>query len=977
MLINIKSEYDFMKSTCRISKIVEYAKENNLTEIGICDFSSTIASFKFHSSCIENNIKPIIGSEFIINQQSLHIYPKNKKGYYRLNEIITEYQKTNNITFSFEEDLIVIFGKGHVADSAINCEVLDFNIYGIYKEYFKEEDMYFGYISYLNDSNNYRLHEKILGSKIKAINIDQVRYLSEDDYEPYLALRAIDKQVLIKTLDNVKYKRHTPHTIEQFFVDDYKDFLSKIELDLTVKDGVLPKYKFCKDGYNYQTFLSALVNAGLKKRLKSNVTSEYIKRVNYELSVINELNYSDYFLIVWDIIKFCKQSNIIVGPGRGSSAGSLVAYCLGITQVDPIKYGLIFERFLNPMRVSNPDIDIDFADDKREEVVQYIIERFVHAGKICTFSKFLAKSAFRDVSKIYGLDNSYINLISKELTSSSSMKDNIKANKNLQKEYIKNNQFSSICDVISLIEGLPRQTSVHAAGIIISEDSLFNYASVDKENVIQHESKDLEAKGLLKFDILSLSNLSFIGKVINSIKESMSIDIDITNIPLDDKLTFDLLSKANTKGIFQMESDGIKSLLVKSKPKTISDIANVLALYRPGPMKYIDQYIKNKESNNTFNSLLSDSYGIMIYQEQVMKISSEVGGFSLGQADLLRRAISKKDYISMSELKERFIVGAVKKGYSKSNAINQFNDIESFAGYGFNKAHAYSYALIVYQMSFLKAHYPDNFITELFQSNISTTRRDVFLEELRLSGVKIYGPNIMKSALKMRTSKKNILLGLQNINGIDINMCNDIIKNREGLKNLNFIESLIHIFKGIVLTDKQIKNISYSGALDVFGYSQDTIYYYFKHVATKKNLSTTDFAIEERSQSSDDFLSKYELDAININIKHNLFKIRLNSYVQASRENILILDQLNLYKLKEEHLNNVYKIYVKILSIDKIKTKKGADMSFITVQSESVYQVVVFTTQHNKYIEKIEKNIGEYVPIYITTQNENFYLQKI
>ncbi|MGL5020799.1 MAG: DNA polymerase III subunit alpha, partial [Mycoplasmatales bacterium] len=612
----------------------------------ICDFSTTFGNFRFYTECVNNGIKPVIGLEIKYKSQVYLFYAKNHNGIIRLNQLNSKFLIDGNLALNeVEPDIMLILERGEIVDSIIdnksNKEKLN-----ILKKKFKE-DFYIGFITNVNEKSNFLIHEVIMKQNIKFINVDEVRFLRNKDLEIYTTLKAIKETKKVKDLAGMKssFSKYCIKKNEKNPSDSIIEFVNKIDIEYPKKELKPPKFKFLPNNLDSTEFLKQLAYAGLNKRRNFDADAVYQERLDYELDVIINMGFADYFLIVWDIVKYAKTNNIYVGAGRGSAAGSLVSYCLGITEIDPISNNLIFERFLNPQRVTMPDIDIDFEDVKRNDVVEYIVERFgsEYVCKIATVSKFLAKSTFKDVAKAWNIDSGRIESISKKLNSKLSFMENLKENNKLRSEVIGNLELERIIDIVEKIEGMPRQTSIHAAGIIIGDKKITDYCSVDFDNVAHAEARELEALGLLKIDILALSNLTFIHDIIDKVN-LIGGDINLSKISLEDEKVFNLLSEAKTLGIFQMESEGMRKTLLIVKPSSFAEIANVLALYRPGPKEFIAEYVKDRnffQFKGVIKEIVSDTHGIIIFQEQIMLIATNMAGYTLAQADLLRRAISK------------------------------------------------------------------------------------------------------------------------------------------------------------------------------------------------------------------------------------------------------------------------------------------------------------------------------------------------
>lgn len=986
MLINVKSEYNFLQSTCKIDDIVAYAVENHQNAIGICDYYSTMGSLKFYKRCQEKSIKAIIGIEVEVDQQSLLLYAKNDAGLKRLNEIISQKERGIDYFYQEEADLLCVVSTGPIASNYILGDGLE---YQMLEQYFTKDNLYFGIISYMNDPSNYVLYDKLKHDRLKYIVIDQVRFFSEDKFEAYLTLLAIKDNKAINELKNERHKffRHTVHKYDNEKLDRYaSDFISKVNIAFAKQKQQILTYPDLKDGYDSDTYLQALVSKGLAKRLANIPDERYYDRMSYELKIIKEMGFSDYFLIVWDIIKFAHREKIVVGPGRGSAASSLVAYCLGITQIDPVKNDLLFERFLNPMRKTMPDIDMDFEDRRRDEVVDYIIHRFKNAAKIATLSKFLAKSAFRDVAKRYGLDPKMIEFVSKRLDSSKSMKENLVSNKDLQEQYVKNSQFSEIVDIVRQIEGLGRQTSIHAAGVIIANKALTNFCAINKENVAMLESKDLESIGLLKIDILALANLTFLRNLIQAVNKQYNITIDVNNLPIDDQKTYQLLADANTLGIFQMESPGIRAVLTRVEPRNFAEIANVLSLYRPGPMKYIDDYIKNKGTklpNTAISDFLTDSYGIMIYQEQIMKVASHIAGYNLADADILRRAISKKDNALIESTRMDFVDKGCANGYKRVEVEKIFDDIALFAGYGFNKAHAYAYAMIVYQLAYIKANFPTVFLAQLFAQSIGGSKKDILLDEIANMKIKIRPPDIFMSMENIGVIDDDLILGISNISNINTQVIDCILMKRDNINNKHdFVETILTIFSEFKMTDSTMEALIDSGLFDRFKLNRHMQLVNFKNLITGNvaaivAITNSEVELMECEDYSFKENSMREKKALGINFKFNLFEDKIALFKRKNNVNVTTIDKALLEYQHDKMSKNQFLVVFELLEVKEIVTKKNDKMAFLNVRSENNYDITVFSTVYQKNSDILRLNQHNFLFGIIKFQNEKIYLEKL
>lgn len=960
-MINFKSEYSYLKSINRIDDIIKISLENNLTHIGLCDYNTTYAAFEFYGKCIENKIVPIIGCSFYHNKQEFLVYAKNQSGFKQIN-----YWLSNG--FSLEsnfDNVVVVLGKGLIIDKIINSEIVD-NVLNI-------KHLFYGVFSHSNSKNSFLVNDYVQKNKLKSIFIDQCNYTSIEKFDAYITMRCICDNLSISKINKQKYKDHCFKKL-----NFNEDFLNLFDLHLDNLKANIIEYPYCIKDYSPNKYLSILANNGLKLRLKGQFNQNYSVRLNYELDIIEKLNFSSYFLIVWDICKYCHQNDILVGPGRGSASGCLVAYCLAITQIDPVENELLFERFLNPERTSMPDIDLDFEDQKRDDVVNYIEKRYSNVAKISTISRFLAKSAFRDVSKVYNLDKGLFDTISKHIDSSMNFYQNLKTNKVIQNEYQKNQTFRLICDIAIELSDLARQTSIHAAGVIVSNKDLNEFSSVEN-GVIMMSAKQLENLGLIKIDILAISNLTFVKRVLNKINIS-----NIYDLPQNDEKTFKMLSNSDTLGIFQLESSGIKNVLNKVKPSSIGQLADVLALYRPGPMKFIDSYVRNDQIN--YDSILKKTNGVMIYQEQIMLLAQKISSFSLVKADILRVAMSKKDEKLLLSLKNDFINNANLNKLNNQSPEQLFDNILSFAGYGFNKSHAYSYARLSYIMAYLKVNYPDVYFSELFKVNFYSDKQSIFLSELESLNLKLLRPHYYYSDVEIKCLSSNkIILGFDCITGFDKKTCNEIIKNRLDIKkNDELIVVVTKMFNNLTLSDLQINNFIDAGCFDSFKLNNSTLKYNINSWINKKVLNSyitmpgEKIMILNRDAESYEVLSINELRALRYNFKYSIIKNKLSEFrISYNNTQITTIEKAHSQYVHYKKQYKNYLVVFKINTIKEILTKNNTKMSFLNVTSEGLNEIIVFPNTYNIYNEKTLKNINQYCCAEVTFEKDKIYLQKL
>ena len=704
--LNIKTDYSLLSSLIKIEDLVKIAKEQGFRALGISDDNLCYA-MEFYKECLKNDIKPIIGLKVIVNEHDIYLYAKNYKGY-------------QNLCYISSNDIDIDTIKNNIEGLFLVLPASSIDLYN-------ELNIPDTYIGYTKD----KVHD------YKNISFNEIRCFNKEDteYLKYLTLIKEGKTISdeVDELNDVHLKKIDIDKNEQ---DLFEEIYNMVDLKI-IKNDLLPRFNKEQD-FDQDKYLENLCKKGLLKRFDNKVPIKYADRLISELNMIKTMGFSNYFLVVWDYVKYAKKNNILVGPGRGSAAGSLVSYSLGITDIDPIKYNLFFERFLNPERVTMPDIDIDFESGKRDLVVDYVTSKYGNksVAGIITYGTLKAKMVLRDVARVFNMENKIDSFI-KMFDSKLSLEDNLK-NRNITEIISKDPTISRICIISKKLEGLKRTRSVHAAGVVISNEELDRYIPIVKNGdgyITGFTMGYLEELGLLKMDFLALDNLILISNLIDEIDS-----INIKDIPLNDEKTLDIFRNVNTEGIFQFESSGIKNVLRKFKVKNFNDLAAILALFRPGPMDNIDSYIRRMEGrekvqylHKDLEPILSDTYGIIIYQEQIMQIATKMAGFSLGEADILRRAMSKKNNELMLKQKEKFIEGSVNKGYSKDISEKVFDYINKFASYGFNKSHSVSYALISYQMAYLKAHFKNYYMKYLLSMVIGNeVKTKEYINECKL-----------------------------------------------------------------------------------------------------------------------------------------------------------------------------------------------------------------------------------------------------
>ncbi len=758
--LHFNSEYSLLESNVTINSYIEFAHENNISILSITDHNNMHGVDKFVSLCKSNNIKPIIGVDLDVEDFRLILLAKNYLGFQELNRLVSLKTK--------QEIKIEDIDKSYLF-------VIDHPTYGFIKKYNK----------LLSDDNFYFNSENIENKN--AIIIKENRIISRDDNETISILHSIKNQS-VKSFNYSGFRNESD--IDESIIKRTNWIAEQCNIDFPKIDSLFPKFIIDSKTSSFD-HLKTIIKNNYKSKFKlfeKNDINIVKERIKYELSIIEKLNVSDYFLIIWDFMKWGRENIISFGPGRGSSAGSLICFLLEITEINPLDYNLLFERFLNPERISMPDIDIDVQDDKRGMLINYIQEKYGkdNVAQIITFQRMTAKSAFRDVARVLEIPNSEVNIISKLIPFESSLEDAFKKSSTFRAKINEKEIYTKAYNHSLRIENLPRQKGTHAAGIIISQMPLIKKIPVIYEDgnlISQFSMENLENWGMLKIDLLGLRTLTTIENINEEISKKTGSKILFKNIPLDDEVTNKLLSNGNTIGIFQLESPGMINTLRKVGVNNFDDLVAIISLFRPGPMSNIAKYTKIKHGEEEikylspeYDEVVKTTYGIIIYQEQIMEIAQKFAGMTFGKADLLRRAISKKDKIEMSKLKNIFVDGATSKGKSMDLIENIYTEIEKFAEYGFNKSHAVAYATLSYKMAYLKTWYPIEFYTAIISSLPGLDTINKYVIEARSMGYSIISPHINDSKDNVYSENNKIFLPLIIIKGLG-KVANEKIEN--------------------------------------------------------------------------------------------------------------------------------------------------------------------------------------------------------
>lgn len=893
--LKVTTDYTLLKSLIKVPNLISFLSEKNIDTCGICD-ENLYGVLEFYYACKKNNIKPIVGLDVKIDDLNVYLYAMNFDGYKNLLKIHTLKEKNELIL----DDLSVY-------KDSILC-IVPFKS----KELFDKLKFFNNlYISYNNSLE--RLNALTITSNVLYIN--DLKALKKDDV------------LFFAYLDKLRKEEVGMYEQNYYFAPDIDlgkidEVVSLLNLELKFNKKYIPKYK---DDIDSSEFLHNLCFKGLTKRLNGKVPDIYLKRLNYELKIINEMGFVDYFLIVYDYVLYAKRHDILVGPGRGSAAGSLVSYSIGITEIDPLKYNLLFERFLNPERVTMPDIDVDFDALKREEIIEYVRNRYgdKNVALGLTFTTLKSKLVLREIGKLLKINDTLLDNFIKCINGNICLKDNL-TNENIKKYLNNYNELKKLYNISMHLEGLKKNTSTHAAGVVISSTNLDEIIPIHYENntLITGVTMDyLESIGLLKMDFLALKNLTTIKNILDEVgKEALK------NIDLNDKAVLNLFCTGKTEGIFQFETSLMRNLIRKLKPSSFNDLVASLALGRPGALEEADEYIarKNGKKEITYihkdlEPILKDTYGIILYQEQIIAILGKIGGYSLAEADIIRRAISKKKESVINAEKEKFINGAIGKGYDRSVATLIYDLIVKFASYGFNKAHSVAYARISYDMAYLKVKYPEYFIIEMINNkdNEKFAKLVLFLKN---KGIKLEKPDVNLSHNKFYISGKELIMPLWQIKGIPENLSEKIIENRKD----GYTDFFDFVCKNKKILNENILNTLINAeALRSFNLNERTL---VENIAVALNFAEIDDELIKRPVI-------IELDDYSDEVKRNneleSFGYFITNHPASKYQNVMKLEMLEKYLFKN------IKCVVLVNRISNIKTKKNENMAFISASDET------------------------------------------
>ena len=1015
------SSFTLLESPTKVKNLAENAKKKGYSAIALTDINITYGLVDFYKAAKDTGIKPLLGMQLRINglideanKYDLIVIAKDDQGYKNIlrlssavNLLTENGEKENVLTF---EDLKKYLG--HlilITPSNLHSELkmLQTNNPKMGANYLRKlqdslpssSSMYLGvyadsgqqeYINYI------RSLATQFGLPLTAVEDGQ--YLNRNEQFLRRTLQAIKTNTHLENIEQLakqagshylKNSEELQVSYRKFDIEDALENAEKIgkicTAEIKFQDPQLPKFKQNKFPTSKE-YLHALAQEGLAKRFNNQIPAQYQKRLDYELQVINEMGFDNYFLIVWDVMNFAHSVHITTGPGRGSAAGSLVSYALRITEVDPIEYNLLFERFLNPARQQMPDIDLDIPDNRRDEVIKYMFEKYGmnHAAQILTFGTLAAKQVLKDVCRVFGLNKvetyRWLDAIPHS-KGKITLAEAYQKSKELQL-LVNTNELSKILFATAEhLENLPRHYSIHAAGLVITDDSLAEIVGLQAGPlgipVTQQTKLNVESLGLLKIDFLGLRNLTILGNIVAALRAD-GIDIDPNQIPLDDQETLALFQRGDTDAVFQFESDGIKRVLEQLHPDSFEDIVAVNALYRPGPINNIDHFINRKHGKErvqypdpSLKKILGTTYGVLVYQEQVMQTAQVLAGFSLGEADLLRRAMSKKNAEVIQRERAKFIEGAIKLGRKKETAEKVYDYIAQFANYGFNRSHAVAYSKIAFWLAYFKVHYPGAFYLALLNSNMGNRNKIAqYLMQAQEAGIKILPPDIENSKADFSLENGKILVGLRAIRGLRSDLLKQILEIKRPIKSMT--DFLWKIDNNLLSADA-VGNLIKAGTFDRLAPNRNELLKINKDLVESvkmagSNLSlfeTLEPKVEEEKMPTAAEKSAMEVEAMG-------FSTGINPIIAVQK----YARKFNAKRLQVFESNEQGIAVGKLMKVKQITTKKGDNMAFAVFSDTSGEKdFTIFPQVWEKVGENLK--IGEIYLLQVRTQSDRFNPNKI
>ncbi len=1015
--LHTHSDYSLLDGAVTIEKLLDKAERLGMHALALTDHGNMFGVLKFYKEAKKRGIKPLIGSEFYVapgsrlkkggaekHQKNTHMgfIARDVEGYRNLIELSSlSFLEGFYYKPRIDTELIEKFHRGLIGFSGcLAGEIPNLLLSGETERAIKRAV----YFDELLGRGNFYLELQFHGLKEQArvnkglieiwkktgiplVATNDVHYLEREDARAQDVLICIGTNKKVNEGKRLKFEYpefyfKTEREMAEIFGEIPQALKNTLEvaemcnLEIPLPGPQLPKYEV-PEGYTKEEYLKEIARKGLEERYPV-VTEEMKERLEYELSVIINMGFTGYFLIVWDFISFAKRNGIPVGPGRGSGAGSLVAYSLRITDIDPLKYGLLFERFLNPERVSMPDFDIDFCYERRGEVIDYVTKKYGtdRVSQIITFGTLKPRAALRDVARVLDFPYSEADSIAKMIPSGPKVtfEDALKQEPKLREIQKKGDKYEELITISKKLEGLSRHASTHAAGIVIGREKLTNYVPLYREAktdtvMTQYSMEHLEECGLVKMDFLGLKTLTIIKNTLELLKKR-GIELDINSIPEDDEKTFRLLGEGKSACVFQFEGSGMQGILKRTRPTRIEDLIALNALYRPGPMDNIDQFIDSKLGRRSIKyplpelePILKETYGVIVYQEQVMEIARMVAGFTLGQADILRRAMGKKKHDVMAKQKSKFIEGAVEKGYSKKQAEKIFELLVPFAGYGFNKSHAAAYSVLAYQTAYLKANYPAEFMAANLTNTIhDTAKLSEYIRESRDMGLEVLPPDINLSEKDFSVHEGKIIYGLTGIKNVGTAAVEDILRARG---EVGRFKSFVHFLENInmkVVNRKVIETLIFSGVFDSLGDNRATLFHNLDRVidivsARKESMKYGQVSLFETAGDEEEGIDTISLEKMEewppidrlIYEKENLGFFFSGHPLDSYRQMIDEFVDLRLAEVENARNDRLYTMIGILKEIKEINTKNGRRMAFAKLEDyEGAVELVIFSDLYEK-----------------------------
>lgn len=997
--LQVLSSYSLLKSTSQIKQLVASAKDRGYTALAITDENVLYGAFDFYNEAVKQGIKPLIGMTIVFpsevvadNDQRLVLIAKNYDGYRHLMKITTTIQTLERgetitldqlsewfhdlfVILPTDNDLYRLIQSGQADEARVYFEQLAKSV--------DEQSLLIGINPSVDAILRQTMMQLVTQLNTQLIGLSRVGYLNADDHFSVEVLRSIDRgnqmnqpQMLashqgehyLKPVADIEREFQTVGLVDA--VNLTQVIAGQANVKLESQDTILPKFENDKQLDSF-TYLKQLCIEGLKLRAIAPgfTVDDYRNRLASELKIIHEMGFDDYFLIVGDVIAYAHQHGIITGPGRGSAAGSLVAYSLAITDVDPLQYNLLFERFLNPERVQMPDIDLDIPDDRREEILQYVHDKYGHGrvAQIITFGTLATKQVLRDVGRVFGLSQFEAAEWSKTIPQALhiSLEDSYRQSLPLRNLVADNAKNQLIFETAKKLEGLPRHYSTHAAGIVLSQEKLEDLVPLqdggDGMLMTQFAKDTVEAIGLLKIDFLGLRNLSILDHAVKLVQQT-NPEFALTQIELNDKKTLELFQNGDTNGVFQFESSGIKNVLTQLHPETFELIVAVNALYRPGPMENIDTFIKRKKGqepvsypDESLKDIVGVTYGILVYQEQVMQVASKMASFSYGEADLLRRAMSKKKQSMMDSMRSKFIHGAQDNGYTPEVAERIFDYIDQFANYGFNRSHAVAYSKLAFELAYIKAWYPAAFLISLLNTvNNDAAKIRMYMSEAQKHKVKVDGPNINVSEREFTMQDGHILFGLGDVKGLRRDMIRDVLESRVNdgpfTSLLNFVQRLDSKWQKKEL----IEPLVYVGAFDGLGNNRAELAEALPKIIDSVELTGSSLSLFEELQPTISERKEFGLEQ-RLGFEEQYLGAYLSGHPVSQFADAGM--RLGVTPVAELANRASVKIFVFVTNVKVIRTKRGEQMAFVSGSDQTgSIEVTVFPNLYKRISALLEKN---------------------